>query len=313
MRFAVYWVLCLAFSTCTGPEQVSDDNQPGSSMTDIANLDVQGHRGARGLMPENTLPAFERALALGVSTLELDVVISKDHQVVVSHEPWFSGIICTQPSGEPVPHEREKDFKMYELTYEEIKQFDCGLRENPRFPDQEKMRAYKPLLREVVALAEQYDRQDNLPAIKYNIETKSTPAGDDLFHPDPETFTHLLLEVLEETDILDRATLQSFDPRTLRIAKERHPEMSLALLVGDHDEWDMDQHVENLGFIPTIYSPYYKLVDAPLLASAHEQGMLVIPWTINTKEEMQALVQLGVDGIITDYPDVGMQLLDTLR
>lgn len=320
MRFAIFWVLTLAISTCAAPEQVSDDDSSNKNITDMSNseklegldfgrLDIQGHRGARGLMPENTIPAFERALELGVTTLELDAVISKDHQVVVSHEPWFSGIICTQPSGEPVPHDRDKEFKMYELTYEEIKQYDCGLRENPRFPRQQKMPAHKPLLKDVIAFAEAYDRGENMPAIRYNIETKSTEAGDGVFHPEPETFTQLLLDVFNETGILDRTTLQSFDPRTLRVAKRIHPEMSLALLVADHDEWDMAQHVEHLGFTPTIYSPYYKLVDAALVETAHNMGMQVIPWTINTLEEMQTLVQAGVDGIITDYPDISRQLL----
>ena len=198
-------------------------------------FDLQGHRGARGLLPENTIPAFEKALELGVTTLEMDVVISKDNQVVVSHEPWFSGHICSLPSGDPVPMEQEKDFKMYELTYEEIRQFDCGLRGNERFPQQQKMAVHKPLLKDVIRFAENFDRGE-LGPILYNIETKSTEAGDDLFHPGPEKFAKLLIAVLEEENILDRATIQSFDPRTLRVAREVNPQISLAYLVGNHDE-----------------------------------------------------------------------------
>ncbi|MEM8484588.1 MAG: glycerophosphodiester phosphodiesterase [Bacteroidota bacterium] len=272
-------------------------------------LDLQGHRGARGLLPENTIPAFEKALALEVTTLEMDVVITKDSQVVVSHEPWFSGTICSKPSGEPIPHDNEKSYKIFEMTYEEVKRFDCGLRGNPRFPRQEKVAVHKPLLKDVIAFAEAYARQPDQPAILYNIETKSTPAGDNVFHPDPATFTQLLIEVLEETAILNRATIQSFDPRTLQVARSLKPDLSLALLVGDHDTFDFAGHIEHLGFTPAIYSPYYKLVDKALVDAAHAHDMLVIPWTINTLEEMQALVDLGVDGIITDYPDISQKLV----
>lgn len=275
-------------------------------------FDLQGHRGARGLAPENTIPAFERALELGVTTLEMDVVISQDQQVVVSHEPWFSGHICSLPSGEPVPVEEERSYRIYERPYSEVRLFDCGLRGNPRFPVQEKMAAHKPLLKDVITFAEQYVRDHDLPAIYYNIETKSTPAGDNSFHPGPETFTTLLLDVIKAGNVLDRTTLQSFDPRTLRIAHDLHPDMSLALLVGDHDSMDMAGHVSNLGFVPTIYSPAYRLVDAALVETAHARGMRVIPWTVNTLPEMRELVKLGVDGLITDYPDIGRQLLDTM-
>ena len=239
----------------------------------------------------------------------MDVVITKDSQVVLSHEPWFSGAICSKPSGEPIPHNNEKSYKIFEMTYAEVKTFDCGLRGNPRFPRQEKMAVHKPLLADVIAFAEAYPRQPGQAAILYNIETKSTPAGDDVFHPDPATFTQLLIDVLEASGISNRATIQSFDPRTLRVANRVQPDLSLALLVESHDNRDLPGHLENLGFTPAIYSPYYKLVDTALIEAAHARNMRVIPWTINTLDEMQTLVALGVDGIITDYPDISQQLL----
>ncbi len=272
-------------------------------------FDFQGHRGARGLMPENTIPAFRKALDLGVTTLEMDAVITKDHEVVVSHEPWFSGHICSLPSGDPVPLAEDTNYKIFEFTYEEVSRFDCGLRGNPRFPHQEKMRVQKPLLKDVIVFAEEYTRTNNLPAVYYNIETKSQPANDNIFHPAPETFTTLLLDVVIAGNILDRTTIQSFDPRTLRIAHNLHPDMSLALLVADHDEMDLKGHVKNLGFVPAIYSPNYHLVDEKVIADAHGMGMKVIPWTVNTMPEMRDLIELGVDGLITDYPDIGRQLL----
>ena len=272
-------------------------------------LDLQGHRGARGLLPENSIPAFLKALELGVTTLEMDAVISQDLQVVVSHEPWFNGHICNQPSGSPVPVDEDRSFNLFELPYHEIARFDCGSRGNPAFPRQEKMRTSKPLLSAVIDAAEAYADTHGLPPVLYNIETKSSPARDGIYHPDPETFTRLLYEVISEKEIVDRATIQSFDPRTLRVARSLNPELSLALLVANHDQLDFEGHVERLGFTPAIYSPHYELVDRTLVEAAHEKDMLIIPWTVNTMEEMRNLVELGVDGLITDYPDIGVSLL----
>ena len=273
-------------------------------------FDIQGHRGARGLLPENTIPAFIRALELGVTTLEMDVVISKDSQVVVSHEPWFSGVICTQPSGEPVPEEDDRSFRIFEMTYDEVARFDCGSRGNPRFPRQEKMRVVKPLLRDVIEAAEAYGREHRLPPIQYNIETKSQPEGDGLFHPDPATFTRLLHEVVEATGIKERSYLQSFDMRTLQFARTHDPSWRLVLLIEPSGDAGLAANLERLGFTPLVYSPYYQLVDSALVETTHARGMQLIPWTVNTLEEMQHLKALGVDGLITDYPDIAQALME---
>lgn len=280
-----------------------------SDPTPPSSFDLQGHRGARGLLPENTIPAFIRALELGVTTLEMDAVITRDEQVVVSHEPWFSSLICSTPSGQPVPEDEERQHRIYELTYEEVAQYDCGSRGNPRFPRQEAMPVAKPLLRDVIAAAEAYTAEHGLPAVQYNIETKSTPAGDGVFHPGPEAFTRLLYDVLVETGVKDRTILQSFDVRTLRVGRVLDASWRLALLIGGGEDRGLEANLEGLGFTPHIYSPDYRLVDTALLKAAHGRGMQVIPWTVNTQEEMLRLQALGVDGLITDYPDLGRVLL----
>ena len=275
-----------------------------------SSFDLQGHRGARGLLPENTIPAFLRALELGVTTLEMDTVIAQDSTVVVSHEPWMSGMICAQPSGEPVPRGEQQTYRIFEMTYDEVAQFDCGSRGHPRFPRQEAMQVAKPRLRDVIVAAEAYAREHGLPPVQYNIETKSRPEWDGTFTPDPETFTTLLHTVLVETEVKDRAILQSFDVRTLQVGRRLDPSWRLALLVEARDDPGLAANLDTLGFIPEIYSPAYPLVDADLIREAHARGMLVIPWTVNTLEEMQRLKALGVDGLITDYPDIGVALLD---
>ena len=307
-------LILIIFSTlsihCSPTSLPSSMKQSQTSSPPYPQFDLQGHRGARGLLPENTIPAFIKALELGVTTLEMDVVISKDRKVVVSHEPWFSGHVCTQPSGRPIPLAEEKSYRIFEMTYKEVTQFDCGVRGNPRFPLQKAMPATKPLLSEVIDAAEKYIKAHNLPPVFYNIETKSRPIFDGTFHPEPQEFTELLYEVIRSKGISARATIQSFDPRTLQVARQLDPNLCLALLIGnDSGRTDLDEHIAELGFIPSIYSPDYRLVDARLISQAHAKGMRVIPWTINTYDEMVRLKKLGVDGIITDYPDIGLQLL----
>ena len=272
------------------------------------NIDLQGHRGARGLLPENSIPAFRRALELGVTTLEMDAVISADDRVVVSHEPWFSASICRTPDGGDIPSRRERSHNIYGMPYEQIAKYDCGSKGNPRFAEQEAMPVPKPLLSEVIEMAEAYAEQIGRSAPLYNIEIKSKPSHDNSFHPPPARFAELLYDVLDEHDVLERATIQSFDVRALRAAKELDPDIRLALLVDNRRGFD--RNVEALGFRPDIYSPSYRLVNQKLLDRAHAEGVEVLPWTVNDAPIMRRLLEMGVDGVITDYPDLGREVVD---
>ncbi len=271
------------------------------------NVDIQGHRGCRGLMPENTIPAFLKALEIGVTTLEMDVVITRDQQVLVSHEPFLSHKICFGPDGEEITEEEEKGYNLYEMTYEEISRCDCGSKELMGFPNQKKMVVAKPLLTDVIDSVEFYLRKHALPPVHFNIETKSLPEGDNVFHPEPRAFVDLLMGVLEEKSIEERAIIQSFDMRTLQYAKEAYPDIKLALLIANKDQ--PRKNIEKLGFTPDIYSPYYLLVNEKLLTYADGQNMRVIPWTVNEPEEIKRILSMGVDGIITDYPDRALSII----
>lgn len=271
-------------------------------------LDIQGHRGCRGLLPENTIPAFLKAVELGVTTLELDVVISQDKQVVVSHEPFLSHVICRGPEGEIIEEEDEKGYNLYEMPYSEIAQCDCGSQPHPQFPEQQNFPAYKPLLSEVIDTVEQFIASNGYEPVYYNIETKSTEAGDSIFHPKPAEFTDLLLSVLHEKDLQQRVVIQSFDVRTLQEVKKKKPELKLALLIGNTDS--PKHNLDKLGFTPAIYSPYYKLVDADLMKLAKRQKMQIIPWTVNESEDIKKMLEMGVEGIISDYPN---RVIDLVR
>ena len=279
---------------------------------------MQGHRGARGLAPENTLPAFRLALQLGVPTLELDTVISADGQVVVSHEPWMSAEICSHPDGRPVKPDEEEALNIFRMTYSEIAQYDCGSRAHIRFPSQQSEPARKPLLREVFEMGEAFARQRGGYQVQYNVETKSRPAWEGERCPDPETFVEAIWREVEAAGVQERFILQSFDPRTLQVARQRGLPVRLALLVeaglhGLDSEPDPLAYLEIglavLGFTSHIYSPDYDLVTEHVLARAQDAGMQVIPWTVNERTEMDRLKDLGVDGLITDYPDRAISLL----
>jgi len=269
-------------------------------------FDLQGHRGARGLLPENTWPAFEKALSLGVTTLEMDVVISKDHQVVVSHEPWFNPAICLSPNGEHLPEVDTAKVLLYALNYEEITTYDCGSLGNPRFPEQVAMKVHKPLLSGVISEAEVYTKTHGLDAVAYNIEIKSTVEGDGTEHPDVATFSDLVYEQVKSLP-RGRLTIQSFDFRVLRYFHQKYPDVRLAALV--EGSGTAREHIAELGFTPTIYSPEHVLLNPDEIAYLHAQKIKVIPWTVNQVADMERLMGWGVDGLITDYPNRAVQLL----
>ena len=221
------------------------------------NIDWQGHRGCRGLYPENTIQAMLKAIDLGVSTLELDVVITKDKQVILSHEPFMSAEISTNPEGKTITASEEKTYNIYQLDYAAVQTWDVGLKPHLRFPQQEKTPAKKPLLADVIDAVEAYTRIHNLAPVQYNIETKSDPEGDDLFHPKPAEFVNLVLAVIHRKGIAPRTIIQSFDVRTIQLVHTQYPEIKTAFLVEKTSAKDLNFQLKTLGFIPTIFSPAY--------------------------------------------------------
>lgn len=267
----------------------------------IPKFDLQGHRGARGLRPENTIPAFIIALDSGVTTLELDLAITKDKQVVVSHEPWMSASICLQPDGSEIPPKEEKAFNIYQMTYEEVAQFDCGSKGNDKFPEQVKLKVSKPLLTDVIIAIENYIKSYSQYEVDYNLEIKSSPAGDNKSHPSPEVFSDLVYNLIDQYLPLERIVIQSFDFRVLKYWHEKYPDIRLAALI--ENTKSVDANLRSLGFKPSVYSPYFKVLTKEKVDYLQAQKIRVIPWTINEIEDMNKMLQWGVDGFITDYPD----------
>jgi len=264
-------------------------------------IDVQGHRGCRGLLPENSLPAFQRALELKVNTLEMDLAISQDEMVVVSHEPYFREGIAISPEGDTIGPNTKDQYNMYKMPYSEIKKYVIGTVPDPNHPDREDIKTYKPLFRRVVRNTQDYAHTMEQEEPFYNIEIKRHPDYDGIFHPPVERFVDLVLAEVRELGIEEKVIIQSFDLETLRITKTKNPRIPLALLI--ENEQSAKENIEALGFKPSIYSCYYKLLSAEEVAYCHEKGIKVIPWTVNSKEDIEAMAELGVDGIISDYPD----------
>lgn len=267
-------------------------------------FDTEAHRGGRGLLPENTVAAMLHALTLNVTTLEMDAVITKDKQVVLSHEPFFNHDITTLPGGGYIEEKEERKYNIYGMSYAETQQYDVGIKPHSRFPQQQKMKAAKPLLSQVIDSVEAFAAAHHTTAPFYNIETKCQPLTDNVFHPAPEEFVQLLMQVVNEKKITDRVIIQSFDPRTLQIIHQRFPTIKTALLIEEYDKRSLQEQLNQLGFTPSIYSPAYKLVSEALLQACHQKQMKVVAWTVNDSKEITRLKQLGVDGIISDYPNL---------
>ena len=263
-------------------------------------VEIQGHRGARAVFPENSIPGFIYALDQGVHTLEMDVVISADGQVVVSHEPWVSAEIC-----EVDPHQ-EKLLNIYQMPYEDLVKYDCGLKPHPRFPNQIKMASIKPLLADVISTAERHMKGVTLREFDYNIEIKTTPQGDGVFHPNPDEFAETLYRLINQYLPWERVVIQSFDIRPLQYLHANHPNVRLSLLV--EDQVNPEKQLKELGFTPEVYSPDYQLLTDYNVRLLKKLGLKVIPWTINDKEVMLKLIRWGVDGIITDLPNMANSL-----
>jgi glycerophosphoryl diester phosphodiesterase len=267
-------------------------------------LDKQGHRGCRGLYPENTIPGFLKAIDLGVTTLEMDLVITKDKQVILSHEPFFNHEITTLPNGESISESNERGFNIYEMLYSEVKKYDVGLKVHPRFLQQQKVKANKPLLSDVIDSVEIHVQTKQKQPVYYNIETKIQPQTDNVYHPEPKEFVDLMMAVILEKKIENRVIVQSFDSRSLQYLHQNYPTIKTALLIEAFDKKSFEKQIEDLGFIPTIYSPAQELVDLNLVQECRSKKMKLIPWTVNDIETIRKFVAMGVDGIITDYPNL---------
>jgi glycerophosphoryl diester phosphodiesterase len=285
-----------AISVCFAQKTKAVKNMPYPA------YDREAHRGGRGLMPENTIPGMINTVNLGMETLEMDLHITADNKVIVSHDEYINPLFSLTPDGKEIPKEDTRRYILYKMNYADIAKFDVGSKPYSKFPDQKKMKVSIPLLADLIDSVQNYIKANGKRQVFYNIETKSSEKGDGTVNPDPETFVKLMMDVLEQKKILPYVVIQSFDKRTLQILNKKYPSVRTSWLV-DNKKTTAD-NLADLGFKPFIYSPNSKMVTANVVKDCHAQGIKVLPWTPDTKEELDALKALGVDGVITDYPNL---------
>ena len=264
-------------------------------------MDVQGHRGARGYLPENTLPGFSRALAIGVNTLELDVGVTRDGVVVVHHDRGLNPDIARGPDGKWVP----RPTPINSLTYQELQRYDVGrLRPGSdyakRFPNQQPLDGTRvPRLSELFALTARNE------TIRFNIEPKS-----DLEAPQetlaPEPFARALIAEVRKAGMEKRTTVQAFDWRLVTVVERDAPEMPTVYCTEGKGSDPARVHAAG----GKIWSPDFEMVTPERLAAAHKWGMKVTVWTVNEPRDIARMIDMGVDGIASDYPD---RVLEQLR
>lgn len=265
-------------------------------------MDLEAHRGGRGLMPENTIQAMISALDMGVTTLEMDLGISKDGQVVVSHDSYLSADFMLKPDGSMIRKDEEKSLLLYGMDYQLIRSYDAGSKPHPQFPQQKKFKAYRPLFTELIDSVEQYVKAHHLKPIHYNVEIKSSPDGDGTAHPVPAVFVKKVMDIILAKKLSKRLIIQSFDLRPLQVLHQEYPKQKVSFLVANKNSFA--DNIKNLGFKPDAFSPYYLMVTKEMVDAAHQQKVTVIPWTVNTIADIKKMETLGVDGIISDYPNL---------
>ena len=291
-----------------------------------AGFDLQGHRGARGLMPENTLPAFAKALEIGVTTLELDTNITRDGIVVISHDSVLNPDLARLPDGKWLETPVNKGPSIFSLTFEELQRYDVGriklgTKYAERHPEQQSVDGARiPKLADLFALV----RKSGNDTVRFNIETKLSPFERETT-PGPEAFVEALLKVITQENMRSRVTIQSFDWRTLKIAQQRAPDIPTVYLSAQQkfldtinadgregSAWTAGLNVREYGGSVarmvkaaggTIWSPYFGDVDQAKVKNAQELGLKVVVWTVNQPKDIERMLDWNVDGIISDYPN----------
>ncbi len=268
-------------------------------------IDVQGHRGARSVRPENTIPAFKEALEAGVDTIELDLAVTKDNVVVSSHDLLISPVICTGPKGQKLT----SGVAIRALSLKELKKYDCGRLKNPRFPKQIPVPNTRiPTLDEIFKFVSTSGIVGS-EKVMFNIETKIVPAKPELT-PTPKQYIDLIMKVVKKYKVESRVVIQSFDHRTLRYVKKKYPEIKTSALIAGS--------LPNLVLLAKdlkaeYISPYFMFINKEVVKELQANNIKVVPWTINKKEDWKMMLDFGVDGIITDDPRALIDYLNELN
>ena len=271
-------------------------------------IDLQAHRGGAGLMPENTFSSMKNALDLKINTLEMDLQISSDGQVVVSHDNYFHPRCAIRPDGTLVQPEDPKEY-IHTMPYDSIAKYEVGLRPTEQWPEKQLVSEHVPLASELLDFTEQYARDNGLPLPGYNIEIKSKQGeGEGTLWPEYKEFCDTCIPILLSKNLGERLVVQTFDARSMEYIHEKWPEISLSYLT--KKDPDIESILSSLSFTPAWWSPNYSAVTPENVAYCHSLGIKVVPWTVDEPEDIRRMAECGVDAIISNYPD---RLIEILR
>lgn len=258
---------------------------------------IHGHRGFRTKFPENTIEGFREAVRLGVDAIEMDIVATREKELLVSHEPWISGEVCLYPDGKSIAPEEEPELNIFEMNYEDIKLFDCGSKQHPLFPQQENMLHHKPLLRDVVSIMEWYYETFSF---YYNLEIKSHRDWYGDFQPEPSEYVDIILHELRRNKLMEHVMVQSFDPAILNYLHRRKKNLPLGLLVDEGEE--VQKKHDKLLFAPYAVNVHDSLATPAFFDFVREKQCKAFIWTVNDVRRSLELEQMGASGVITDDP-----------
>jgi len=294
-----FWGTLLPFVSCS---VMKDSAKPNSD--NFPKLSLEAHRGGRGLFPEESIAAMKNAIDLPkVTTLEMDCHITKDRKVVVFHDDYLNPKFVLKPNGSEIS-EKDKSLKIYDMLYKDLIKYDIGSKFYKEFPEQKKQVTRIAKLSDLIDSTEAYANLKRKVPMFYNIEVKSKEDKDDILHPKVEEFVDLMVQVITDKKIATRTVIQSFDSRAIKYLHKAYPQIKVSYLVDANYGKSVQQTIAELGFAPFIISPHYKIATRDFVTQCHKADIKVIPWTVNTKEEIDQLKAVKVDGIISDYPNL---------
>jgi len=275
-----------------------------SNSDNFPKLSLEAHRGGRGLYPEESIAAMKNAIDLTkVTTLEMDCHITKDRKVVVFHDDYLNPKFVLKPNGAEIS-DKDKPLRIYDMLYKDLIKYDIGSKFYKEFPEQKKQVTRIAKLSDLIDSTEAYASVKRKAPMFYNIEVKSKEDKDGIFHPRVEEFVDLIVQVITDKKIATRTVIQSFDSRAIKYLHKAYPQIKVSYLIDANYTKSVGQTITDLGFTPFIISPHYKIATRDFITQCHKAEIKVIPWTVNTKDEIEQLKAVKVDGIISDYPNL---------
>jgi glycerophosphoryl diester phosphodiesterase len=261
---------------------------------------IFGHRGCRGVLPENTIIGFQKALEAGADGIEWDIVVNKDNQLVISHEPYMDATYCLDSNGQEFNKSEQNNFNIFNMNQKEVESFDCGYKVNPKFPDQKLAHAVKPLLQDAFL-------QLDLSETTVLFEVKSDEKDYGVFQPQPDAFAKLIFEEVKNFKYKDNLIYMCFDPNLLNELHKLMPDAKYVYLTYKPFK-GIENHINDIDFTPYALGMYFRTIRKKGVKKAKELGVKTFAWTVNKTNDYDRMVRYNVAGIITDFPEKYVQL-----